>query len=249
MRLKDKVAIITGGGTGIGAATARLFAAEGARICVFGRRPEPLQTVVASIQADGGNALAVTGNVSDTADGQRLVDETMQAYDRVDILVSSAGTATLMKAVDTTDELWNSIIDTNLTGTFRIIRAVLPVMSAQQSGCVINVSSVLGQSGMKHTAAYSASKAGIDQLTRVLALEYASVGIRVNAVAPGWVDTPMTESVQAHDRMYAMLKDRHPLGRFGTPEEVAHAIRYLSSAEAAWVTGTILSVDGGWTAQ
>lgn len=249
MRLKDKVAIITGGGTGIGAATARLFAAEGARICVFGRRPEPLQTVVASIQADGGNALAVTGNVSDTADGQRLVDETMQAYDRVDILVSSAGTATLMKAVDTTDELWNSVIDTNLTGTFRIIRAVLPVMSAQQSGCVINVSSVLGQSGMKHTAAYSASKAGIDQLTRVLALEYASVGIRVNAVAPGWVDTPMTESVQAHDRMYAMLKDRHPLGRFGTPEEVAHAILYLSSAEAAWVTGTILSVDGGWTAQ
>ena len=249
MRLIDKVAIITGGGTGIGAATARLFAAEGARICVFGRRPEPLQTVVASIQADGGNALAVTGNVSDTADGQRLVDETMQAYDRVDILVSSAGTATLMKAVDTTDELWNSVINTNLTGTFRIIRAVLPVMSAQQSGCVINVSSVLGQSGMKHTAAYSASKAGIDQLTRVLALEYASVGIRVNAVAPGWVDTPMTESVQAHDRMYAMLKDRHPLGRFGTPEEVAHAILYLSSAEAAWVTGTILSVDGGWTAQ
>jgi len=249
MRLIDKVAIITGGGTGIGAATARLFAAEGARICVFGRRPEPLQTVVASIQADGGNALAVTGNVSDTADGQRLVDETMQAYDRVDILVSSAGTATLMKAVDTTDELWNSVIDTNLTGTFRIIRAVLPVMSAQQSGCVVNVSSVLGQSGMKHTAAYSASKAGIDQLTRVLALEYASVGIRVNAVAPGWVDTPMTESVQAHDRMYAMLKDRHPLGRFGTPEEVAHAILYLSSAEAAWVTGTILSVDGGWTAQ
>ncbi|HCQ03967.1 MAG TPA: 3-ketoacyl-ACP reductase, partial [Candidatus Latescibacteria bacterium] len=160
MRLKDKIAIITGGGTGIGAATARLFAAEGARICVFGRRPEPLQTVVAPIRADGGNALAVTGNVSDTADGQRLVDETMQAYDRVDILVSSAGTATLMKAVDTTDELWNSVIDTNLTGTFRVIRAVLPVMSAQQSGCVINVSSVLGQSGMKHTAAYSASKAG-----------------------------------------------------------------------------------------
>ena len=249
MRLIDKVAIITGGGTGIGAATARLFAAEGARICVFGRSPEPLQTVVASIQADGGNALAVTGYVSDTADGQRLVDETMQAYDRVDILVSSAGTATLMKAVDTTDELWNSVIDTNLTGTFRIIRAVLPVMSAQQSGCIINVSSVLGQSGMKHTAAYSASKAGIDQLTRVLALEYASVGVRVNAVAPGWVDTPMTESVQAHDGMYAMLKDRHPAGRFGTPEEVAHAILYLSSAEAAWVTGTILSVDGGWTAQ
>ena len=249
MRLKDKVAIITGGGTGIGAATARLFAAEGARICVFGRRPEPLQTVVASIQADGGNALAVTGNVSDTADGQQMVDETMQTYDRVDILVSSAGTATLMKAVDTTDELGNSVIDTNLTGTFRIIRAVLPVMSAQHSGCIINVSSVLGQSGMKHTAAYSASKAGIDQLTRVLALEYASVGIRVNAVAPGWVDTPMTESVQAHDRMYAMLKDRHPVGRFGTPVEVAHAILYLSSAEAAWVTGTILSVDGGWTAQ
>ncbi len=249
MRLKDKVAIITGGGTGIGAATARLFASEGARVCVFGRRPEPLQTVVESIRANGGEALAVPGSIVETADCQRLVDETMQTYGRVDILVSSAGTATLMKAIDTTDELWNSVIDTNLTGTFRIIRATLPVMSAQQSGCIINVSSVLGQSGMKRAAAYSVSKAGLDQLTRVLALEYASEGIRVNAVAPGWVDTPMTESVKAHDRMYTMLKDRHPVGRFGTPEEVAHAILYLASEEAGWVTGTILSIDGGWTAQ
>jgi len=249
MRLKNKVAIITGGGTGIGAATARLFAAEGARICVFGRRPEPLQVVVKAIQTKGGEALAAIGSVTETAACQRLVDETMQAYGRVDILVSCAGTATLMNATDTTDELWNSVIDTNLTGTFRIIRAVLPVMSAQQSGSIVNVSSVLGQSGMKRAAAYSASKAGLDQLTRVLALENASEGIRINAVAPGWVDTPMTESVQAHDRMYTMLKDRHPVGRFGTPEEVAHAILYLTSEEAAWVTGTILTIDGGWTAQ
>ena len=154
-----------------------------------------------------------------------------------------------MSASDTTDELWDSTINTNLRGTFLAIREVLPVMVEQQAGVIVTVSSVLGQVGMKKAAAYGASKAGIDQLTRVIAIEYASHGIRANAVAPGWVETPMTEAVQAHPQMYESLKSRHPAGRFGTPEEVARAILYLASDEAQWVTGTVLTIDGGWTAQ
>lgn len=249
MKLANKVAVITGGGTGIGAAAARLFASEGASVCVCGRRLTPLQETVAAIQASGAAAMAVVGSVAVTEDCRRIVAETMDAYGRIDILVTSAGIATLMSASETTDELWDSTIDTNLKGTFFAIREVLPVMVEQQSGVIVTVSSILGQVGMKKTAAYGASKAGIDQLTRVIAIEYASHGIRANAVAPGWVETPMTEAVQAHPQMFDSLKSRHPAGRFGTPEEVAGAILYLASDEAQWVTGTVLTIDGGWTAQ
>ena len=244
----DRVALITGGGTGIGAATAKLFAEAGAAVCVTGRRQAPLDEVVAAVREAGGRAKAVTGDVAVTADCQRMVDEATSAFGQVDILVNNAGTATLMDADETTDELWDQTIGTNLSGAFRLIRTVLPGMVSRRSGCIVNVSSVLAQSGMKRTAAYGASKAGLDQLTRILAVEYADRGIRVNAVAPAWVDTPMTESVQAHAGMYDRLKKRHPMGRFGTPDEVAHAILYLASDEAAWTTGAVLSVDGGWTA-
>ena len=121
-------------------------------------------------------------------------------------------------------------------------------MVSRRSGCIVNVSSVLAQSGMKGALAYGASKAGLEQLTRVLAIEYADRGIRANAVAPAWVDTPMTKSIQVHKQFYDYLKKRHPMGRFGTTREVAQAILYLASNESAWITGTILAVDGGWAA-
>ena len=246
--MKNRVLIITGGGTGIGATTALLFAGEGASICVVGRRKAPLDKVVTNVRAIGGRAMAVTADVAVTADCQRVVDETLSTFGQVDILVNNAGTATLVGAEETTDELWERTIETNLSGAFRLIRAVLPGMVSRRSGCIVNVSSVLAQSGMKGAAAYGVSKAGLNQLTRILAVEYADRGIRVNAVAPAWVDTPMTESVQAKEGFYDQLKKRHPMGRFGKPEEVAQAIFYLASAEAAWTTGTILTVDGGWTA-
>jgi len=249
MKLKDKVAIVTGGGTGIGAATARLFATEGASVCVFGRRPEPLAKTVETIRADGGNAMQVVGNVTLAEDGQRLVEETTAAFGRVDILINSAGTAILMELTQTSEELWDSILDTNLKGTFLTIRAVLPVMTAQGSGVIVNVSSILGQVGFARAGAYCASKGGLDQLTRAVALEYADKGIRANAVAPAWVETPMTETVQTHPKLFEFLRSRHPTGRFGTPDEVAQAILYLASDDARWVTGTILTIDGGWTAQ
>ncbi|MXW04613.1 MAG: SDR family oxidoreductase [Gemmatimonadetes bacterium] len=248
MKLEGRIALITGGGTGIGAATARLFAEEGAAVCVTGRRKAPLDEVVTAIEAKGGRAVAVTGDVAITEDCQRMVDQTTATFGKIDVLVNNAGTATLMDAAEITDELWDQTLATNLSGAFRMIRAVLPGMISRSAGSIVNVSSILAQSGMKKSAAYGASKAGLDQLTRVLAVEFADRGIRVNAVAPGWVDTPMTESVQAHAAMYQRLKKKHPMDRFGVPDEVAQAILFLASDQASFTTGSVLMVDGGWSA-
>ncbi len=246
--MKNSVVLITGGGTGIGATTAHLFAGEGASVCLVGRRREPLDEAVKAVRKLGGQALAITGDVGVTEDCERIVDRVLSRFGKIDVLVNNAGVATLASTEDTTDELWENTIQTNLTGAFRLIRAALPEMVSRRSGCIVNVSSVLAQSGMKGALAYGASKAGLEQLTRVLAIEYADRGIRANAVAPAWVDTPMTKSIQVHKQFYDYLKKRHPMGRFGTTREVAQAILYLASNESAWITGTILAVDGGWAA-
>jgi len=249
VKLSGKVAIITGGGTGIGAAAARLFAAEGARVCISGRRPEPLQETVAGIKTAGGTAMWVSGDVSKTEDCKRLVAETMAAWGRLDILVTSAGTGTPMPVAQITDELWDQTLGINLKGTFLCIREALPIMAAQKSGAIIAVSSILGRSGMAGTAAYGASKAGLEQLIRVVSLEYAAVGIRANALAPGWVETPMTDPLASNPDIYRAIVSTIPTGRFGVPDEIAHGILYLASDEARWTTGTVLIVDGGRTAQ
>ena len=248
MKLKDRIALITGGGTGIGAATARLFAEEGAAVCVTGRRKAPLDEVVAAIEAAGGRAIAASGDVAKTEDCKCMVEETTAAFGRIDVLVNNAGTSTLTKADEISDELWDQTIGTNLSGAFRLIRAVLPGMISQGFGSIVNVSCVLAQTGMRGAAAYGASKAGLEQLTRVLAVEYADRGMRVNAVAPAWVHTPRNKSLRDHATMYDRLKKRHPMDRFGTPDEIARAILHLASDDAAWTTGAVLTVDGGWTA-
>ena len=244
MKLLNKTAIITGAGTGIGTATAKLFASEGARVCLTGRRPEPLQHVVENIKAGGGTAMAIAGDVAEAAHCENLVSETMSAYGRLDILFTNAGSGEKASVTETSEALWDRTMDTNLKGTFLCVRAALPVMQEQKAGVIITMSSILGQSGMADTGAYSASKAGIEQLTRVVSLECAPYGIRVNAVAPGWVATKMTESAQQDQTLISRI----PLARFGKPEEIAQAVLYLTTDEARWVTGTVLTIDGGWKA-
>lgn len=244
MKLQGRTAIITGAGTGIGAATARLFASEGARIALTGRRSGPLLEVVKQIEGAGGTALAIAGDVADGAHCRSLVAETLAAYGRLDILIANAGSGDRALVAETTEVLWDQTMNTNLKGTFLSVQAVLPTMQEQKSGVIVTMSSILGQSGFAQTGAYSATKAGIEQFTKVVALEGAPYGIRANAVAPGWVETPMTEGAQMDE---ALLK-RIPLTRFGKPEEIAQAVLYLSSDEARWITGTVLTIDGGWQA-
>lgn len=249
MKLLGKVAIVTGGGTGIGAAAALLMAAEGAKICVSGRRTSPLDVTVDAITASGGEAMAVSGNVASAEDTQNLVRDTLSAFGRLDILVTSAGTANLTAVADMTESEWDETLETNLKGTFLAVKAVLPTMVSQASGTIVTVSSILGQRGMKGAAAYGASKAGIEQFTKVVALEHAGQGIRANAIAPGWVETPMTDTLPKDSGLRKFISSRIPAGRFGEPEEIAHAILYLASDEACWITGTVLTIDGGWKAQ
>jgi NAD(P)-dependent dehydrogenase (short-subunit alcohol dehydrogenase family) len=244
MKLHGKTAIISGAGTGIGAATAKLFAAEGARITLTGRRPGPLQEVVGEIEAAGGTAQAVAGDVADRAHCRDLVAETLAAYGRLDILFANAGSGDRALVVETTEELWDQTMNTNLKGTFLCVQAALPTMQEQNGGVIVTMSSILGQSGLAQTSAYSATKAGIEQFTKVVALEGAPYGIRANAVAPGWVETPLTEGAQKDEALLARI----PQTRFGRPEEIAHAVLYLASDDARWVTGTVLTIDGGWQA-
>ncbi|MBT5875151.1 MAG: glucose 1-dehydrogenase [Candidatus Latescibacteria bacterium] len=249
MKLEGKVAIVTGGGTGIGSAAALLMAAEGARVCVSGRRPSPLAATVDAITSAGGQAMAVSGNVASAEDTQRLVQDTLSTFGRLDILVTSAGTANLTAVADMTESEWDETLETNLKGTFLAVKAVLPTMVSQASGTIVTVSSILGQRGMKGAAAYGASKAGIEQFTKVVALEHAGQGIRANTIAPGWVETPMTDTLPKDSGLRKFISSRIPAGRFGEPEEIAHAVLYLASDEACWITGTVLTIDGGWKAQ
>jgi NAD(P)-dependent dehydrogenase (short-subunit alcohol dehydrogenase family) len=247
MRLPDKVAIVTGGGTGIGAAVAETFAREGARVTVTGRRKEMLAEVVDRITAAGGHALAVPGGVTDEADVQRAVQSTLATFGRVDVLVTNAGSALHAGPLhETSDRAWNDIIDVFLTRVFRFSRAVIPQMQRQGGGAIVNVGSVLG---LKDSAAfpvhpYAAAKAGVAMLTRTIAAHYAKDHIRCNCVAPAVTETPLTAPRLRDPATRRAVEGAQPVG-VGTPEDVARAVLYLTSDEARWTTGSIVAVDGG----
>ncbi len=244
MGLTGKVALVTGGSRGIGAAIAHTLAKEGAAVALCARHSEAAATVAKAIEDGGGQALAVAADVGCTADADRLVAACLDRFGRLDILVNNAGVTRDGLILRMKDEDWDHVLSVNLAGAFRCARAVLrPMLKQKQGGRIINISSVVGSMGNVGQANYVAAKAGLIGLTKALAREVASRGITVNAVAPGFIDTEMTaglpESVkQAH---FAAI----PLGRFGTAQEVAEVVAFLASEGAAYITGQVIHVNGG----
>jgi NAD(P)-dependent dehydrogenase (short-subunit alcohol dehydrogenase family) len=248
-RLDGKVALITGGGTGIGAACARIFAQEGATVVITGRRKDVLEQVVKEIEKAKGRALAVAGSVTDEAHAQAVVAQASRSYGKLDILVNNAGALAFGKLLHETDEAdWNEMLAINLTGTYRMIKAAVPEMIKAGGGSIVNVSSIASLVGIPMLAAYSASKGGMDTLTRCVAMDYAPQKIRCNSVCPGLVDTPMASGLINNKDALAQLLTAYPLGRPGTSEEISKLILYLASDESAWMTGSVIPIDGGMTA-
>jgi meso-butanediol dehydrogenase/(S,S)-butanediol dehydrogenase/diacetyl reductase len=248
-RLEGKVAIVTGGGTGIGAATAVRFAEEGARVVVCGRRIEPLEQTVSAIRAAGGQAEARVLDVTDAQAFAELALAVEHTHGRLDILVNNAYSMVGATIAQMGPEDWHATFRVTLDGTFHGTRAVLPLMERQKSGAIVNVSSVCGLLGSPYTAAYGAAKAGVIAFTRTAALEGAAHGIRVNVVIPGVAMTPGTEAALPTAAARRATAAGIPLGRIADAVEVANAILFLASDEASYITGTQLVVDGGKTCE
>lgn len=248
MDLKDKVAVVTGSSRGIGRATALELARRGASVVVnYNRSAEAAAEVVESIEADGGQAIAVQADVSDSVQAAELIQAAMEAFDSIDILVNNAGTTRDQLLMLMEEEEWDIVLRTNLKSVFNCCKAAARPMMRQRSGRIVNISSVSGIAGQGGQTNYAASKAGIIGFTKSLAKELGSRSVTVNAVAPGFVSTDLTAELSEELRQEAI--ESTPLGRIGQPDEIAYAVAFLASDEAAFITGEVLTVDGGLVMQ
>ena len=248
---EGKVALVTGAGSGIGRQSALAFAREGARVVVADVAPIGGDETVRLIEAEGGEATFVQADVSKPADVEALVRKTVATYGELDFAHNNAGIeGAQASTVDCTEDCWDRTIDVNLKGVWLCMKYEIPEMLKNHGGAIVNTSSVAGLVGFANVPAYTASKHGVAGLTKVAALEYAKQGIRVNAVCPGVIRTPMIERFTAgKPEVEAQLTAGEPIGRLGTPDEIANAVIWLCSDDASFVTGAAIPVDGGWVAQ
>ncbi len=244
MRLKDQVAVITGGGRGIGEAIAKLFASEGAKLVLSDIDEAMVQATAARIgQEKKVETLGVKGNVSQIADCEKLVEASLDKFGRIDILVNNAGITKDNLLMRMSDDEWDAVIAVNLKGVFNCTKAAIRPMMKARKGRIINIASVVGQMGNAGQANYSASKGGVISLTKTCAREFASRNILVNAIAPGFIRTPMTDKLTEEQK--TKLLEIIPLGRLGEPEDIAKAALFLSSEESSYITGHVVSINGG----
>ena len=253
MRLKDKVCIVTGGGSGIGRATCLLFASEGARLVVADKRGTAARAVAGECAGKGGEAIAVQADVTKTDDVKRLMEAAVKQFGRLDVLINNAGYGIAATMLETDEDAWDALMAVNVRGVFLCSKYAIPVMKANGGGTIVNTASVGASVGVANRAAYCASKGAVAALTRAIAIDHAGDGIRCNAIAPGTIDTPYFNEIlrQSADpvKTRAALAARQLLGRMGTPEEIAAGILFLASDESRFATGSILTLDGGMTAQ
>ena len=256
MRLENKVALITGGGSGIGRACAEMFAHEGARVAVSDISLERAQATTQFVTSHGGEAIAISGDVSVGDDAQNMVSATVEKFGKLDVLVNSAGVSArnALPEGSSPEEIWDKVIDVNLKGTYMVSWHAMPEMAKSGGGSIINLSSIMGLVGYPVGMGggfnpYNPSKGGVLQFTRNLAIDSASKNVRVNCICPGYVETDLTSALTKDAEALSRLETLHPIGRLGQPEEIAYAALYLASDESGFVTGTPLVVDGGYTAQ
>ena len=245
MKFSDRVAIVTGGASGIGRDVARRLAAEGAAVAVADLNADGAATVAAELQDGGAEALAITLDVAKPEDNQRMVAETLARFDRLDILVHSAGVGVERSFLETTPEEWCRLIDIDLSGTFYCCQAAAREMVKARYGRIVNISSTAAIRGGGGRAAYGAAKGGVITLTKVIATELAAQGVTANALAPGAIDTELAQKMHSA-KTRAVYTAAIPMDRYGTPVETASAAVYLASEEACYITGVVLAVDGGF---
>ncbi|VVB52491.1 L-rhamnose 1-dehydrogenase (NADP(+)) [uncultured archaeon] len=243
MRLENKVVIITGAGSGIGRETAILFGKEGAKVVVADVNEKAGQETAEVIRKNGSDAFFAKLDVSDRKQSKEVVKDTLERYGKIDILINNAGIIQDALISKMTEDQWDKVITIDLKGPFNCIQAVVEAMTNHGTGEIINVSSIVGLYGNIGQSNYSAAKAGLIGLTKTLAKELGRKGIRVNAVAPGFIYTPMTATVP--EKILEMMKEKTPVKRLGRPDDIAYALLYLASDEANFVNGAVLSVDGG----